>query len=81
MGKSTDQKENLVGNGTAVTYVDFYSFFLVLAITLALCRPGNALCLSCPRPKERTPGRRTPASQNRQLQRSEYEGNEFFCSL
>jgi len=60
---STDQKENVVGNGSVMTCVSFLSthFLYLLAF-----RPGDNLRLN--RPKGRpTPGGRTPASHNRSI--------------
>jgi len=62
---STDQKENVVGNGSVMTCVSFPSthFLYLLAF-----RPGDNLRLNRPRPKgQPTPGGRTPASHNRSI--------------
>jgi len=62
---STDQKENVVGDGSVMTCVSLLStYFLYLLVF----RPGDTLRLNRPRPKGRpTPGRRTPASHNRSI--------------
>jgi len=62
---STDQKENVIGNGSVMTCVSLLSthFLYLLAF-----RPGDNLRLNRPRPKGRpTPGGRTPASHNRSI--------------
>jgi hypothetical protein len=63
---STDQKENVVGQGSVTTYVPplcplGVGLLMVLVCFVLVYRPGASLRLSRPRPR----GRTTPASQQR----------------
>ena len=62
---STDQKENVVGQGAVKTFVPFsfcFSFYFAVTNNLnAFVRPGSTLRLNRPRPR----GRATPGTQQR----------------
>ena len=62
---STDQKENVVGQGAVMTFVHFPSCFLFYSSVTdnlnAIIRPGETLRLNRPRPR----GRATPGTQQR----------------
>jgi serine/arginine repetitive matrix protein 2 len=61
---STDQKENVVGQGVVKTFVPFLCFLFYSAVTdnlNAFDRPGETLRLNRPRPR----GRATPGTQQR----------------
>ena len=62
---STDQKENVVGQGAVkmfVTFIPCFSFYFAVADNLiAFLRPGETLRLNRPRPR----GRATPGTQQR----------------